>query len=523
MPLRVWLFLFCLAHSASAIDPCRDITEVVHASDAGYYEKTAVKAALQNPQAVSYGVELTSPNVSSAETLAEKNGISMIFVQVDAVSRLDITHLVNATERSPALLVGKFSSATDPEIKPKLDAGLQGACLENVHTKQEAEAFLDQLFFPPLGHRALGPSKANDFLAQVDAERTKANDVVVGAVSIGDEAGALAAASIVQAKGLSLLIVDYSSLRRDIDSRGPEETKMGRLAAAILRIEHAAVNAGIPLSTQVSSRAEAHKLNDRGYRHLIIGSDRVAIEKEKNRFYDMERDPRKEFQRLPGETFTDAVQSRKIVFVGFLMTPDVSYAKQLASGQRDIWIDAEHGPFSLSDVQRVLASLPMGTGSVVRASHSTHPDIPKYLAAGATGIVAPSVETAEQASAFVQLVKSQNPDALAIVMLETKNGAANAQAICAVPGIDVIHVGPYDLATSLETERGTVLHQAAISSIEEAARKNHIPLGGAVSTRSEGYAKYDKGYRFLTGISDQEALSRHFGGILQGIGTPIAP
>ena len=517
--LRFLAGLVCFLCSPSFSTVCDKVSK---AQARTIYDKVEVKAALSTPEALTFGVELTLPNITTAETLGALASLQMIFIDATKLERLQVSQLVNATERFPTLLVGGFESATDPELKPKLDAGLTGASLKNPHSRAEVETFLDRLFFPPLGHRPLGPSKSNQFLAMVATQREKANDVIVGAIRIGDELGAERAVEMASARGLNLIILDYWSLREDISSRGGNAGRAGRLAVAVARIEHAARSRGIPLATQATTHEEVDILKHRGYRHFIVGNDVAAILKDRKRFFDIDRDDSKEHStilagRLAPEKFVQAVKSDKIVFLGFLMTPEPTYANQVSNDQHGLWIDAEHGPFSLKSIERIFKELPPQTSAVVRASHSTHPDIPAYLKAGAQGIVAPSVETAEQAAEFVRLVKTRYPNALAIVMIETKRGVQNVNAICAIPGIDVLHVGPYDLATSLEAERGSVLHAAAIAEIEAAARAAGIPLGGAAASRSAAYQMYDKGYRFLTSTSDQEAQVRYFGSTIGSI------
>lgn len=497
------VFGFCLSASATI---CHEVSELVHQAGFGLYDKTVVKQALQNSQNILYATELTEPNIASAQTMVDNLAVSMVILDGTRTERLDINLLVNATRTSPALLVGTFASATDPNLKPKLDAGLQGALLRNPKSADETEAFLNRLFFPPLGHRPLGPALANGYLSQVAVQRERANEVIVGGVVIGDWESAQNIDAIASVKGLNLIYFDYPAILRAAKERGGgRERVLGRLGAAIVRIETTARKYRVPLAVMVDSREEALALAPRGYQVFIVGNDVKSIAQARARFNNVDVQRAKE---IPGESVATALKNDRLAILGFLMTPQASYARALHEGANGLWIDAEHGPFSVTQVKEVIAALPAGSFPVVRAAHSAAPEIFGYLAMGAKGIVAPSVETAEQAADFVKRVKTVDPSALAIVMIETKNGATNADAICAVPGIDVIHLGPYDLATSLEVEMGSVWHKAALFEIEEAARRHHVPLGRSADSRETAYALYDHGYRFLTGISDQESITQ---------------
>ena len=169
-----------------------------------------------------------------------------------------------------------------------------------------------------------------------------------------------------------------------------------------------------------------------------------------------------------------------------------------------LFLDAEHSPMETTDLQRVM----QGAGSVpcvVRLSASAEVPIKKALDIGAAGIIAPMVNSADQAERVVRFAKYSpsgtrgvglgrahgyglkfkeyieraNEDVAVIVQAEHIDAVRNIEAIIRVAGIDGVLVGPYDLSASLG-RLGEVAHPevtAAIDRVTEVCRSSRMPLG----------------------------------------------
>lgn len=142
-----------------------------------------------------------------------------------------------------------------------------------------------------------------------------------------------------------------------------------------------------------------------------------------------------------------------------------------------VLIDGEHGPAETAGLRNhlVLAQL-HGTGVLVRVGEHEPSSVLRILDAGAEGIVAPHIDTAEQAEALVGAAhypplghrgfatygrtgrfggvaaddhrQRAADQTLLIGMIESPLGVRNAAAIFAVPGLDGVMVGPADLRAS---------------------------------------------------------------------------
>ncbi|RAL03339.1 HpcH/HpaI aldolase family protein [Aspergillus ibericus CBS 121593] len=174
----------------------------------------------------------------------------------------------------------------------------------------------------------------------------------------------------------------------------------------------------------------------------------------------------------------NALRANAKPIMTFLGLPSFRTAQMVAqTGLDGIIIDCEHGHISDDSMHSATAAIAsLGVSPLVRL-RMTHSDlIKRALDAGAHGIVVPQINTAEEARAVVSYakfppqglrgqgsafpalthgtdiptyIKTANDTLLTCIQIESKLGVENVDAICAVPGVDMIFIGPNDLALSL--------------------------------------------------------------------------
>jgi 2-keto-3-deoxy-L-rhamnonate aldolase RhmA len=159
------------------------------------------------------------------------------------------------------------------------------------------------------------------------------------------------------------------------------------------------------------------------------------------------------------------------------------------AGWELVCIDTEHAALGPSEVEALIrAADACGVRAIVRVA-AIEPDIARALDAGAAGVIVPRIETPAEAARCVAAARypphgargagpgrashygtqladrlaNANSDTLLVVQIETALGTANAEAIAAVEGIDVIFVGPGDLSVSLGVAQASAEHAAAIA------------------------------------------------------------
>jgi len=132
---------------------------------------------------------------------------------------------------------------------------------------------------------------------------------------------------------------------------------------------------------------------------------------------------------------------------------------------------------------------------------------------GALGIIVPTVDTVEKAEAAVKWAKyppfgrrsqgggqyrefygadyrqTANDNVMVIIMIETPIGAANAEKIAAVPGIDVIFAASGDMGSFSGFKQGQAEYEALITKVHDAALKAGLKVGGPLNWISRpGYS-----------------------------------
>lgn len=218
--------------------------------------------------------------------------------------------------------------------------------------------------------------------------------------------------------------------------------------------------------------------------------------------------------------------------IGTLVTlPSPSSSEILASLGFDwLFIDAEHAPLSMGEIQSILQASQRLCPCLVRIPANTEVFIKQALDVGASGIIAPLVNSADEARQIVRFAKyppagarsvglarahgygqtfksylaSANSELSVVVQIEHIEGVRNIESILSVEGIDAVFLGPYDLSSSLglpgEIEASEV--QTAISQVKAACNSAKMPLG--VFTINSAGAKpfIDQGYSLLAVSTD---------------------
>jgi 2-keto-3-deoxy-L-rhamnonate aldolase RhmA len=208
------------------------------------------------------------------------------------------------------------------------------------------------------------------------------------------------------------------------------------------------------------------------------------------------------------------------------------------SGFDWLFIDMEHSSMDVDLAsQLAMASLAVGITPIVRVPGHEHYHASRLLDNGAQGIVAPHVDTVEEAKRIVSacrypplghrsLAGAQpqlgfrnvsmaeamplvNAETLVTVMLETPKAIANADAIAGVAGVDVLLIGTNDLCAEMGipgqfTDPGV---EAAYRTVIAACARHgkHPGMGGVYEPRlMETYIRM--GMRFILSGSDLSFL-----------------
>lgn len=202
-------------------------------------------------------------------------------------------------------------------------------------------------------------------------------------------------------------------------------------------------------------------------------------------------------------------------------------------------IDNEHGAYSPETISNMIAAARgAGISIVVRIPEIRREAIMKPLDSGATGLLVPMVDTAEQAEEIMTFAKYPpmgnrgvalsrahssygQPDAVEYleqanrktfiaVQAESPRAIENLDSIATTPGVDAIFVGPADLSVSMGIP-GQLTHPKEVEAIEKviAICREHDVVPGIHMAKLETLEDWiRRGMRFVTFSSDIDLLAR---------------
>lgn len=206
-----------------------------------------------------------------------------------------------------------------------------------------------------------------------------------------------------------------------------------------------------------------------------------------------------------------------------------------------LMIDAEHSPVDASNLAQMVAAIaePGGPAPFVRVPQASIENMKRALDSGAFGILAPMINTREEAEQVVawsrfppegqrsfgsayaglsfglsmgEYLRAANQQTVVAIQIESKLALQNLDEIFSVPGIDLAFVGPVDLSISLGLEplpeNPDPVFLEALATILSAAERHKIPLGIYCSNGAAAAARIAQGFRFVNVSSDLNGLTR---------------
>lgn len=211
-----------------------------------------------------------------------------------------------------------------------------------------------------------------------------------------------------------------------------------------------------------------------------------------------------------------------------------SITTEMAAQARFDWIliDQEHGPGdSISLLQQIQAIGNRSSAPIVRIAWNEMPRFKRALDLGASGIMIPYIETADDAIRAVGYLRyppegrrgvalspraagfgmdfetyfsQANRNLLTVTQIETGKAVHNAKEIAAVDGVDVLFVGPVDLSINmgLPGRFDDLDFQTLLAKVASAARESGKAAGILLPSGQLIEMVYEMGFRFVAVGSD---------------------
>jgi 4-hydroxy-2-oxoheptanedioate aldolase len=204
------------------------------------------------------------------------------------------------------------------------------------------------------------------------------------------------------------------------------------------------------------------------------------------------------------------------------------FANQLviSTGVDFLWLDTEHSPFGPDDVGLIpVLARRQGCMPMIRIAGLDANLIKKSLDAGASAIMVPQVNNAQEARAAVSAARyppegtrgvspwwtfhadvswddylpAANREVCVVVQVESLEGCENVEPIAEVDGVDVLFAGPADLSASFGVI-GQMNHPKLLGFLEEFPQrvaKCGKAAGISVGSLEAARKARAQGYRFI--------------------------
>ena len=205
-----------------------------------------------------------------------------------------------------------------------------------------------------------------------------------------------------------------------------------------------------------------------------------------------------------------------------------------------IWMDLEHHAYSVETAATLMRAARVGTSDIVtRPAKGEFMRMARLLEAGATGIMYPRCESAAEAAEVVKWAKfappgergmdganadmpycalpakyyleKANAETLVIIQIESPRALAEVEAIAAVPGVDVVMIGPGDLSVLSGWLPFDFTHPRMMEvrkRVAAAAQKAGIQWGTTSPGLEHSRGLVEEGARFICHGSDITTLKR---------------
>ena len=208
------------------------------------------------------------------------------------------------------------------------------------------------------------------------------------------------------------------------------------------------------------------------------------------------------------------------------------------SGFDWLLIDLEHGAGNDTTMYHQLQVVESTyTTPVVRTEELSRPKVQRILDAGAKGVMFPQIQNKEEAALAVSMmyyppkgtrgmakmvrasgfgknaeeyISTLDQHLIGVIQIENLSAVKEIDAIAAVPGVDVLFVGPSDLSLALGIfgQFDKPAYQQAIKDVAAAAKKYGKAAGVLLQNIDEYEMYYQLGYRFLACGADGSFVAR---------------
>jgi 2-dehydro-3-deoxyglucarate aldolase/4-hydroxy-2-oxoheptanedioate aldolase len=198
-----------------------------------------------------------------------------------------------------------------------------------------------------------------------------------------------------------------------------------------------------------------------------------------------------------------------------------------AAGAEFVLFDLEHTGYGIERMRGVIAAARASNiVTFLRVADADYHLVARGLDLGAQGVMVPAVESAEEARAVAaaarypplgrrgfglvyrddwepdgvpETLEKANAETLVLLQIETAAGLEAVDEIAAVPGVDVLWIGHFDLTASLGIAGAFASdrYREAVDRVLAAGRRHGKPVGIVAGSVEDGRALIGRGFRLV--------------------------
>ncbi len=229
----------------------------------------------------------------------------------------------------------------------------------------------------------------------------------------------------------------------------------------------------------------------------------------------------------------------RVAFLGPFASPGLVELFAQAGGYHGVWFDQEHAAIPHRELETLLlAARACGLDAFARVAPTDYTAIMRPMEAGASGVMVAQIRGVDEVRRVVgwarypprgirglflgnhearwggrdtrEHIEAANRDRFVAIQIETAEAVDRVEEIVSVDGVDLLFVGPGDLACSLGVP-GDPLHRRCIDALERvaaAARTARKPWGVLARTPEHARTCRDLGCLLFSLSGDLDAIRR---------------
>ena len=224
-----------------------------------------------------FGLIATIPSVQSVQVIASA-GVDWLIIDMEH-SPIDLgaAHaMIVATAGTTTVPLVRIPWSHSWQAKALLDVGALGIVFPMITTRDQAEAAVRALRYPPTGDRLWGPFYAPMRWGQDMSEYIRAaNENVLAVLTIEHPEAIRNIEAVMSAQGVDLAFIGPGDLAMSLGI--PGQFDHPTFTAAVAEAEAGVLRSKVPLGGVARSPDHARQMIDRGYRAIVFGFDWMLL------------------------------------------------------------------------------------------------------------------------------------------------------------------------------------------------------------------------------------------------------